>query len=327
MFKFWLIGVIVILSANLGYGFHLNEFEKFVEKFGKKYNDSEFRKRLEIFTNNFNKILEHNKQAESGNISYSLGIGPFADLTLEEYSYSFLNPYLNTKTKSCDNFKYTESMDLVPQSTDWREQNAVTDVKNQGQCGSCWSFSTTGAIEGLISIKQNDLTPLSEQQLVDCSKSYGNNGCYGGLMTNAFEYVIDNKGLCTEEQYPYQAKGGTCQECSVVPDSFLTGCSEVESGDENSIIQALSEQPISVAIQADTFDFQHYSQGVFNSTSCYTGQLDHGVLLVAYDKDTMTIKNSWGSAWGDNGYITIARTDNQIGMCGVYLMASFPRQD
>jgi len=323
MFKF-LIGVMLVCGTS---SLNIDEFENFVEKFGKKYEESEFRKRLEIFSHNFNRITEHNKQVSNGNKSYYLGIGPFADLTEEEYSYSFLNPYLTRGAKGCDSFKYTDSMDTVPQSMDWREHNAVTDVKDQGQCGSCWSFSTTGAVEGLIAIKQNDLKPLSEQQLVDCSRSYGNNGCYGGLMTSAFDYVIDNKGLCTEEEYPYQAKGGTCQKCSVESDSFLTGCSEVESGDENSVIQALSQQPLSVAIQADTFDFQHYSKGVFNSTSCYTGQLDHGVLLVAYDQDTMTIKNSWGSAWGDGGYITMARTDDSIGMCGVYLMASFPRQD
>ena len=337
MSKFIMIGVISAMAlacstigVNAGPSegnLHFSEFEKFVQKFEKKYEESEFRNRLEIFTENFNKILQHNREAESGNRSYYLGIGPFADMTVNEYSNSFLNPYFTRGAVGCDEFKYTSSMDSVPTRMDWREHNAVTDVKDQGQCGSCWSFSTTGAVEGLVSIKQNDLTPLSEQQLVDCSRSYGNNGCYGGLMTSAFDYVMDNKGLCTETEYPYTAKGGTCQKCMADSDSFLTGCSEVSSGDENSVIQALSQQPLAVAIQADTFDFQHYKNGVFNSTACYTGQLDHGVLLVAYDQDTMTIKNSWGTSWGDGGYITMARTDDQVGMCGVYLMASFPRQD
>lgn len=330
MSNFLVLSVIISLSLFQGLnasesGIHLGEFEKFLTKFDKRYDQNEFRKRLEIFSNNLIKIMKHNKEALSGNKSYTLGVGPFADLTVEEFSYSYLNPYFTKGLEGCDMFTYQDSMANVPKSMDWREKNAVTDVKDQGQCGSCWAFSTTGAVEGLVAINNGNLDTLSEQQLVDCSRSYGNNGCYGGLMTNAFEYVRDNKGLCSEGDYSYQAKGSVCKDCTPLDNTGLTGCSEINSGDQNSLIKSLSVQPISVGIQADSFDFQHYSQGVFNSTACYTGQINHGVLLVAYDQDTMTIKNSWGSTWGDNGYITMARTDDNVGMCGVYLMASFPQ--
>ena len=143
-------------------------------------------------------------------------------------------------------------------------------------------------------------------------------------MTFAFRYIIKNGGLCSEDSYAYTATDSTCKSCTPIDGTDISNCNEVAPGDKNGLLYALSKQPIAVGIQADTFSFQHYSGGIFSDPDCYTGQIDHGVLLVAYTNDTMTIKNSWGSLWGDDGYITIAITDDDVGICGVYTSASFP---
>ena len=298
------------------------KFSKFIHKYKKEYVNNKilFFEKLSIFTNNLDKIEKHNKEFNEGKHKYYLGEGPFTDMTNEEYK----NNMLKTKSlplKACDTFTYNGQS--FPDSVDWRNQNAVTEVKDQGYCGSCWSFSTTGALEGAAAIKTGNLVSLSEQELVDCSTKI-NNGCNGGLMTFAFRYIIKNGGLCSEDNYSYTATDGTCQSCTPVIGTDINNCKEVTSGDKNGLLYALSKQPIAVGIQADTFAFQHYSGGVFSDTDCYKGQIDHGVLLVAYTNDTMTIKNSWGSSWGDDGYITIEITNDDVGICGVYTSASFP---
>jgi len=296
-------------------------FAKFIDKYQKNYLDDykTFANKFEVFHENIKFIESHNEKYKSGKYSYYLDEGPFTDMSLEEFNSTVLSEY-NSGPLGCSTFKYNQ--EIYPESLDWREKMAVTAVKNQGQCGSCWSFSTTGAIEGLTAIKNNNLVELSEQQLVDCSKA--NHGCNGGLMTMAFKYVAKIGGICSEDEYQYTAKDGQCKECESVEGTDIKDCHEIESGDSEGLIYSLSNQPISVGIQADTPAFQHYGGGVFTDTKCYTGQIDHGVLLVAYDKGTMTIKNSWGASWGDKGYITIARTDDDVGICGVYTSASFP---
>jgi len=324
MFKIQYLSVIfcLILVKCLGSNVISDEFEIFTKKYIKSYKSEEYQNRLKIFTKNYIDILRHNNNTNS----FYLGIGPFADLTVEEYSERFLKNKLQVGFNKCVLFKYSGDLTEVPEEVDWRNKNAVTPVKNQGLCGSCWAFSNTGAMEGLKSINTGELVSLSEQQLVDCSNSYGNQGCNGGLMTSAFEYIIDNGGLCSEEDYSYQATDENCRECQKVSGTELTSCKEISSGDSNSLIKSLSKQPISVGIQANSFEFQHYSSGIFDSTRCYKGQIDHGVLLVAYDDQSLTIKNSWGSSWGENGYIRLARTDDTSGTCGVYQMASFPNK-
>ena len=218
--------------------------------------------------------------------------------------------------------------DKVPTDIDWRSKNAVTPVKNQGQCGSCWSFSATGAMEGLDSISTGTITGLSEQELVDCSRKYGNMGCRGGLMDNAFEYVIDN-GICSEDDYPYTASDDSCKSNSCQPVFKISGCKDVPSENELALKEAVAEQPVSVAIQADSRIFQLYSSGVITSDGCGTN-LDHGVLAVGYGTENNVpywlVKNSWGDTWGENGYVKIKRSDSTSskGTCGIAMQASFP---
>ncbi|KAJ0077096.1 hypothetical protein Patl1_35481 [Pistacia atlantica] len=214
--------------------------------------------------------------------------------------------------------------DELPESMDWREKGAVAPVKDQGQCGSCWAFSTVGAVEGISQIVTGDLISLSEQELVDCDRSY-NEGCNGGLMDYAFEFIINNGGIDTEQDYPYKATE-TIKMLMLLP---LMGYEDVLTNDEKSLKKAVAHQPVSVAIEAGGRAFQLYRivQGVF-SGRCGT-QLDHGVVAVGYGTengvDYWLVRNSWGSSWGENGYIKMERNVNTpTGKCGIAMQASYP---
>lgn len=216
----------------------------------------------------------------------------------------------------------------LPRSVDWRKKGAVTPVKNQGRCGSCWSFSTTGALEGQMFRKTGRLVSLSEQNLIDCSGEYGNNGCNGGLMDNAFAYIRDNKGIDSEESYPYEGVQGECRYSKQAREGEDTGFVDIPSGNEHALMKALaSVGPVSVAIDASHESFQFYHDGVYDPPNCDSHALDHGVLVVGYgttddDVDYYIVKNSWGTTWGKDGYIWMAR--NSGNECGVATQASYP---
>jgi len=209
----------------------------------------------------------------------------------------------------------------------WKDKGAVTGVKNQGQCGSCWSFSTTGSVEGARFIAGKGLVSLSEQNLVDCSVPEGNQGCNGGLPSDAFDYTAQG-GLDTEDNYPYKAVD---QKCSFNSGNAL----QVNSAYKNVTIDAtqmklaVAQQPVSVGIEADQLVFQFYFGGVISK---YCGDsLDHGVLVVGYDvikgTEAYIVKNSWGSSWGDKGYVYISTdptANNGNGVCGILAMATIP---
>ena len=299
------------------------EFLGYVVKYNKYYDDYDnIYDKYEVFHDNLNYIEEHN----FGNHTYTLGINKFADMSHMDYlKYISLNKYVSEKD-SC--IVQTNSVNNYPASIDWREKKYVTPVKDQGQCGSCWAFSTTGAIEGAYAKKTGILKSFSEQQLMDCSYSYGNHGCNGGLMQNAFTYVIAN-GITNEEAYPYVASSDRKSCESFEPDTYVSKCYDVVPN-ELELTYAVANQPVSVAIEADSRSFQLYTSGVYNSPDCGT-TLDHGVLTVGYGSengiDYWIVKNSWGTSWGEDGYIKIARNSvasSKEGMCGIAMEASYP---
>jgi C1A family cysteine protease len=285
--------------------------------------------------NNHQLIEFHNGQ----NSSYQLGHNLYSGLNSTEFAelmnFKDNGNLLSTNFKNKNFFdQITDSVSL-PTSVDWVELGAVTGVKDQGQCGSCWSFSTTGALEGAYEIKYGNLVSFSEQQLVDCDKgSKLNHGCNGGLMDSAFEWISSNGGLCTESAYPYMSgvtkTASSCDNsCSLVSGSKIVKYVDVTPNSDNAMMTALSQQPVSVAIEADQSSFQLYKSGVFTGT-CGTN-LDHGVLVVGYGSDSgndyYKIKNSWGTGWGESGYIRIgkgSKYNNGQGQCGVLMEASYP---
>merc|ERR1712190_392296 len=210
--------------------------------------------------------------------------------------------------------------EALADSVDWTTKGAVTPVKNQGQCGSCWAFSTTGSLEGAWQIAGNPLTSLSEQQFVDCDKG-SDQGCNGGLMDNAFKYAEKN-AICTEASYSYKGRGGTCKasSCSVgIPKGDVTGYKDVATDNEQALMEAVEKQPVSIAVEADKSAFQLYRGGILSSTC--GSNLDHGVLLVGYGtengQDYWKVKNSWGTSFGENGYIRLKRGKGGKGECGL----------
>jgi cathepsin L len=192
--------------------------------------------------------------------------------------------------------------------------------------GSCWSFSTTGSTEGCHKIKTGTLVSLSEQNLMDCSTSYGNQGCDGGLMTQAMEYIINNNGIDTETSYPYTAQDGTCHYSVANRGATLSSYNNVPSGNEDALQQSVSQGPTSVAIDASQSSFQLYTSGVYYDPNCSSQSLDHGVLAVGWgvdgSQDYWIVKNSWGTDWGLQGYIWMSRNRNNN--CGIATMATLP---
>jgi len=285
------------------------------------------------FTFNDAIIADHNSKG----LSFLLGHNEFSDLTFDEFQRKHMAGgmalFTNRSPKNMDRIMLSGENApkgyASPPSIDWVAKGAVTPVKNQGQCGSCWSFSTTGSIEGSYKLATGKLESFSEEDLVQCdSKGHGgqDQGCQGGLMDNAFEWVEKN-GLCLEGAYPYTSGSGTTGTCKKTckPVVTVTKFTDVPKGDEDALKEAVAQQPVSIAVDASGSQWQLYKQGVFNHASCGT-QLDHGVLLVGYGSssgmDYWKIKNSWGASWGLGGYMQMKSGSN---MCGIANSASYPK--
>jgi C1A family cysteine protease len=295
-------------------------WEEYKVQYGKNYaNKFEHNKRQAAFQENVEKIKKHNSEGHS----FTLGLNEWADLTSDQFFKFMSQPYNRTRPHRVKKLNNT-----APDSVDWRSQGAVTPVKNQGQCGSCWAFSTIGSTEGASAIANNkNLISLSEQQLVDCDTTR-DHGCGGGLMDYGFQYIETNGGVTTEDNYPYKARDGTCNTAKAANHAAtVTGFHDVTSESAEQMKAAVALGPVSIAIEADKTVFQLYSGGVFDSSGCGT-QLDHGVLTVGYGtdsgKDYWIVKNSWGSSWGEEGYIRLASQADGPGMCGMYKQPSYP---
>lgn len=336
---------LMIVATYVGATFPIVEkFEKWLTKF--EINIEQYKKIYEkSFDDIFISWVYNDRFIEienSKNLSYKLGHNKFSGLNSNEFSK--FGGFFKSLEKSNQLRKIDVSQKLTfPESLDWEEKGAVTPVKDQGQCGSCWSFSTTGALEGAYYNKYGTLESFSEQQLVSCDNFKNKNnrgtdhGCNGGMMDNAFRWIGENDGLCTESNYPYTSGITKTNEecyksCVVVKTSDIKTYVDVTPNSDNALMSALMIGPVSVAIQADQQKFQLYKSGVLSASDC-GNDIDHGVLAVGWgtlnEKKYYKVKNSWGPSWGNEGYIYLEKEvekniNNGTGTCGILSTPSYP---
>lgn len=319
-------------------------FLSWKQQYAKGYEGKEHNHRFAVFKSNVDMINAHNKLYEEGKETFYMAVNAFADLTAEEFKKTKLgyNPELKPvggPLKHGKNCTHRSNAD-PPKHVDWRTKGAVSEVKNQGQCGSCWSFSTTGAVEGAWKLSGHPLVSLSEEELVQCD-TRSDQGCNGGLMDNAYEWIINNGGIASETVYPYISGNGTTGICQQVhlrtKMAAISDWCDLNKGDEHDLELALAQQPVAVAIEADQTAFQFYHGGVLSAIKCGV-KLDHGVLAVGYGYSHRhkmhywIVKNSWGPGWGRKGYILLekdpkARKHHKVpkhSTCGIANAASYP---
>ncbi|XP_041798749.1 cathepsin K [Chelmon rostratus] len=322
--------VLLLAASALGHQDETSldaQWEQWKTTHNKEYNglDEEGIRRA-VWEKNMRMIEAHNKEAALGMHSYELGMNHLGDMTTEEVSEKMTGlqvPMIHERsfTMALDN-----NVSGIPKYIDYRKKGMVTRVKNQGACGSCWAFSSAGALEGQLAKKTGQLIDLSPQNLVDCVTE--NDGCGGGYMTNAFKYVEENGGIDSEEAYPYVGEDQPCRYNSSGMAAQCKGYKEVPVGNEHALAVALYKVgPVSVGIDATLSSFQFYSKGVYYDPDCNKDDINHAVLAVGYGvsvkgKKYWIIKNSWGESWGRGGYILMAR--NRGNLCGIANLASYP---
>ncbi|GLU13816.1 hypothetical protein SLE2022_304260 [Rubroshorea leprosula] len=315
-------------------------FEQWQQKHRKVYKYAEeAKKRFENFKRNLKYIIEKNGKRRSDG-GYKVGLNSFADMSNEEFRKAYLSKVKRPVNKMIRRDLEKKNMERkvescsAPSSLDWRNYGIVTGVKDQGECGSCWAFSSTGAMEGINALVTGDLISLSEQELVDCDTT--NYGCEGGYMDYAFEWVINNGGIDTEADYPYTSVNGESGTCNTTKEErkivSIDGYTDVDASD-SALLCAVAQQPSSVGMDGSAIDFQLYTGGIYDgSCSDNPDDIDHAVLIVGYGsedgEDYWIVKNSWGTSWGIDGYFLIRRnTDLEYGVCAINAMASYPTKE
>jgi len=313
-----LLVIIGFASAFKADSYHHNLWSAWKTQHKKTYSASEELTRFGIFVENFLKVQKLNAESDSAKFA----LNHFADMTATEFKLQhatggFFEPH--NKWVASNTVSAQVNGDL-PDSIDWRSKGAVTPVKNQGQCGSCWAFSATGLLEGFNFINKGELVSFSEQQIVDCDTNQ-NEGCNGGWPYLAVEYAAEN-GIETESDYPYTAKDGKCKFQKSKAVKVANGYSFVPTASAHELKAALAKGPVAVLIEADQQAFQFYSSGVI--TKGCGADLNHAVLAVGYGKfeghEAFVVKNSWGTSWGQDGYVLIGTSQKENkgkGVCGI----------
>ncbi|KAL5989529.1 hypothetical protein ACLOJK_010421 [Asimina triloba] len=303
------------------------KYERWMARYGRSYGDEkEKEQRFRIYSANVGFI----DQVNSLNYSYKLMDNQFADLSNEEFRARHLG-YGSHAPKMPTPFVPSHCVHNahVPDTIDWRTKGAVTPVKDQAECGSCWAFSTVAAIEGINQIKTGELVSLLEQELVDCDLT--SSGCQGGWPDTAFECIKENGGIASEKDYPY---AGIDSACNIVElgdhAATISGYRTVPAKNQTCLKAAAANQPISVAIDAAGMEFQFYASGIFDGPCGM--QSNHAVTVVGYGREKESefwiVKNSWGTTWGEHGYIRMKRNvAEKEGLCGIAMNAFYPTKE
>ncbi|KAJ1288956.1 hypothetical protein BS78_02G128500 [Paspalum vaginatum] len=330
----------------------MERFQRWKAAYNKSYATAEEeRRRFRVYARNMVYIEATNAEAEAAGLTYELGETAYTDLTNREFMAMYTAPpsaqllaadeddenvaVITTRAGPVDAAPghrlpvYVNLSTGAPASVDWRTSGAVTPVKNQGQCGSCWAFSTVAVVEGIYQIRTGKLESLSEQELVDCDTL--DHGCDGGISYRALQWITTNGGITTEDDYPYTGTTDACNKAKLSHNAVsIAGFRRVATRSEASLANAVAGQPVAVSIEAGGDNFQHYTKGVYNGP-CGTS-LNHGVTVVGYGQEPdggdkyWIVKNSWGAGWGDGGYIKMKKdvAGKPEGLCGIAIRPSYP---
>ncbi|XP_045914083.1 procathepsin L-like isoform X2 [Micropterus dolomieu] len=317
----------VLLLVFLVLGHSSSALNKVWEEWKIKHSKTEIVFRRAVWEKNMQLVLRHNQEAAAGKHSFTLGLNHLADMTADE-----INEKLNSlKLEDPIHFRNSTFKEVsglsIPQSVDWRKNGLVSPVQNQGLCGSCWAFSSLGALEGQMKKRTGFLVPLSPQNLVDCSGNFGNLGCRGGYISKSYSYIIRNGGVDSESSYPYEHKNGKCRYSVKGKAGYCSNFHILPKGDEKTLQAVVaSVGPVAVAVNAMLQSFHLYRGGLYNVPNCNPRFINHAVLVVGYGtdggQDFWLVKNSWGTAWGEEGFIRIARNKNNL--CGIASFAVYP---